>query len=86
MFYLYEAISRVYPRLKYKWCLVAYVMMCVEGRWSLQGVSLNLYRNCILKLKFSISSRLPSETLADTIESGPLCITDLFQNKSVAYF
>ena len=24
--------------------------------------------------------------LAETIESGPLCITDLFQNKSVAYF
>ena len=28
----------------------------------------------------------PPETLAETIESGPLCITDLFQNKSVAYF
>ena len=27
-----------------------------------------------------------SETLPETIESGPLCITDLFQNKSVAYF
>ena len=26
------------------------------------------------------------ETLAETIESNPLCITDLFQNKSVAYF
>ena len=26
------------------------------------------------------------ETLAETIESGPLCITDLFQNKSVAYY
>ena len=24
--------------------------------------------------------------LTETIESGPLCITDLFQNKSVAYF
>ena len=24
--------------------------------------------------------------LRETIESGPLCITDLFQNKSVAYF
>ena len=24
--------------------------------------------------------------LAETIESGPLCITDLFKNKSVAYF
>ena len=29
---------------------------------------------------------IPSETLAQTIESDPLCITDLFQNKSVAYF
>ena len=26
------------------------------------------------------------ETLAETIESDPLCITDLLQNKSVAYF
>ena len=24
--------------------------------------------------------------LGETIESGPLCITDLFKNKSVAYF
>ena len=24
------------------------------------------------------------ETLVETIESGPLCITDLFQNKPVA--
>ena len=24
--------------------------------------------------------------LRETIEYGPLCITDLFQNKSVAYF
>ena len=27
-----------------------------------------------------------AETLAETIESDPLCITDLFQNKSVAFF
>ena len=27
-----------------------------------------------------------AETIAETIESDPLCITDLFQNKSVAYF
>ena len=27
-----------------------------------------------------------AETLPETIESGPLCITDLFQNKFVAYF
>jgi hypothetical protein len=29
---------------------------------------------------------LDPETLPETIESGPLCITDLFQDKSVAYF
>jgi hypothetical protein len=29
---------------------------------------------------------METETLAETIESDPLCITDLFQNKSVAYF
>ena len=27
-----------------------------------------------------------SETLSETFESGPLCITDLFQNNSVVYF
>jgi len=27
-----------------------------------------------------------SRDLREAIESGPLCITDLFQNKSVAYF
>jgi hypothetical protein len=31
-------------------------------------------------------SLLHTETLPETTESGPLCITDLFQNKSVAYF
>ena len=29
---------------------------------------------------------LKSEILPEMIEWGPLCITDLFQNKSVAYF
>ena len=28
----------------------------------------------------------PDRDLAETIESDPLCITDLFQNKSVAYY
>ena len=28
----------------------------------------------------------PNRDLRETIESGPLCITDLFQNKYVAYF
>ena len=33
------------------------------------------------------SSRITyAETLADTIESDPICITDLFQNKTLAYF
>ena len=27
-----------------------------------------------------------TETLAETIDSGPLFITDLFQNNSVAYY
>ena len=31
-------------------------------------------------------SRDKTRDLRETIESGPLCITDLFQNKSVAYF
>ena len=32
-----------------------------------------------------ICSVYQSETLAETIESGPLCITDLFQNESVIH-
>ena len=42
----------------------------------------------LLKLqeKKSPGSTLEAETLAETTESAPLCITDLFQNKSVAYF
>jgi hypothetical protein len=38
-----------------------------------------------MTLDITIKS-VDAETLAETIESGPLCITDLFQNKSVAYF
>ena len=26
------------------------------------------------------------ETVPETVDSGPMCITDLFQNKSIAYF
>ena len=26
------------------------------------------------------------DTVPETIDSGPMCITDLFQNKSLAYF
>lgn len=37
-------------------------------------------------LKWVLHGRLMTETLAETFESGPLCITDLFQNMSVAYF
>ena len=29
---------------------------------------------------------IKSRDLAETIESGPICITDLFKNKLVAYF
>ena len=38
---------------------------------------------------FAVENQVNSEepeTLAETIESDPLCIADLFQNKSVAYF
>ena len=44
----------------------------------------------LVRLKFvkfvKENSWLDAEALAETIESGPLCITDLFQNKSIAYF
>ena len=30
--------------------------------------------------------QLEPETLSEAIVSGPLCITDLFQNKSAVYF
>ena len=39
-----------------------------------------------LTLKNNFRGYVQPETLPETIESGPLCITDLFQNKSVAYF
>ena len=39
----------------------------------------------ILALLAQLGNRLPSEKLAETFESGPLCFTDLFQNKLVAY-
>ena len=42
-------------------------------------------RNTVLLCKNDLIELQP-ETLAETIESGPLYITDLFQNKSVAYF
>ena len=33
-----------------------------------------------------LSAKIKARDLRETIESGPLCITDLFQNRSVAYF
>ena len=36
----------------------------------------------ILNVVFNVGPR----DQAETIESGPLCITDLFKNKSVAYY
>ena len=41
------------------------------------------YENAFL---VAYSEAVQPETLPETTESGPLCITDLFQNKSVAYF
>ena len=44
------------------------------------------FKNFILTPYFNlINLNAHPETLAETIESVPLCITDLFQNKSVAY-
>ena len=33
-----------------------------------------------------MSRSVMNRDLGETVESGPLCITDLFKNKSVAYF
>ena len=38
------------------------------------------------QISFGLKIKFDPETLPETIESGPLCITDLFQNKSAAYF
>ena len=40
-------------------------------------------KQSVVSFKNKFMNRYPAETLAETIESGPLCITDLFQNKSV---
>ena len=55
-------------------------MKILGALWPLCGTLLHLI---FLKVK---NSTCHSETLAETLESGPLCITDLFQNKSAAYF
>ena len=44
--------------------------------------NVDLLNNCLTPMRI----HLKPEMLAETIESDPLCITDLFQNKSVAYF
>ena len=43
------------------------------------------YADVLCGLLLSLSGRV-QETLPESIESGPLCITDLFQNESVAFF
>ena len=43
-------------------------------------------RNSLLQLRRYRSQYGAYRDLAETTESRPLCITDLFQNKSVAYF
>ena len=62
----------------------------VHGRWC---GSVALQRAAFLarfrRLMFphdTSPEHLKPETLAETIESVTICITDLFQNKSVAYF
>ena len=41
------------------------------------------FHEIFLKLSMNI---VGNRDQAETIESGPLCISDLFKNKSVAYF
>ena len=40
------------------------------------------YAGCFLSIDY-IESR---DTVPETVDSGPICIIDLFQNKSLAYF
>ena len=61
--------------------------------WLLYERIVNLFRWKSLTIEISALSYhfkvllpLLSETLAETIESEPLCITDLIQYNSVAYF
>ena len=57
--------------------------------WSLASVRLwNFFSGGPKKqvVVFCQKSKYATETLAETFESGPLCTTDLFQNKLVAYF
>jgi hypothetical protein len=43
-------------------------------------------RQCMMFQSKTPASKGLSEILPEIIEWDPLCITDLFQNKSVAYF
>ena len=52
----------------------------------------NLFQLCkpiyqISKLRMDFTKYIiPRDIVSEIIDSGPMCITDLFQNKSVAYF
>ena len=39
----------------------------------------------IFKLRYNQIYQLKTALVPETIDSGPVCITNLFQNKSVAY-
>ena len=45
-----------------------------------------IFDECLMIFDYRTYYTMPPETLAETIESGPRCITNLFQNKFVAYF
>jgi hypothetical protein len=57
-----------------------------SGAFFAQMFELNSNQNSAHNSSAIYVPYVESETLPETIESGPLCITDLFQNKSVAYF
>ena len=47
---------------------------------------IQLYFNVPSSITLIVLFNMGPRDTTETIESGPLCITDLFQNKSVAYF
>ena len=63
-------------------------MVCLSMAFDLNTWIEYLNRNQFGMVYISdiLTSKVRAEILLEMIEWGPLCITDLFQNKSVAYF
>ena len=75
-------ISGVHMKFKRLYFIVFTIFWLCAAAGSLISLQILLFvQHCWSKTMGSFP-----ETLAETVESGPLCITDLFQNKSVAYF